>query len=92
MSPAATPQEAVARRKTRQGVVVSAARDKTITVLLETARPHPVYKKTVRRSSKLHAHDERNEAKLGDVVRIVETRPLSRMKRWRLQEIVEEAK
>ena len=53
---------------------------------------HPTYKKVIKRSTKLHAHDEHNEAKLGDVVRIVETRPLSRMKRWRLQEIVEAAK
>jgi small subunit ribosomal protein S17 len=92
MSPAATPQESLAGRKTRQGVVVSAARDKTITVLLETARAHPVYKKTVRRSSKLHAHDERNEAAEGDVVRVMECRPLSRQKRWRLVEIVEKAR
>ena len=92
MTPAATPQESVARRKARQGVVVSAARDKTITVLLETARPHPVYGKTVRRSSKLHAHDERNEASEGDIVRIVECRPLSRQKRWRLVEIIEKAR
>jgi small subunit ribosomal protein S17 len=89
---ALTPQEAVARRKTRQGVVVSASRDKTITVLLETARPHPVYKKTVRRSSKLHAHDERNEAAVGDLVRVVECRPLSKQKRWRLVEILERAR
>ena len=92
MTPAETPQESVSRRKTRQGVVVSAARDKTITVLLETARPHPVYQKTVRRSSKLHAHDERNEAHAGDTVRVVESRPLSRSKRWRLLEIVERAR
>jgi small subunit ribosomal protein S17 len=92
MTPAATPQESVGRRKTRQGIVVSAARDKTITVLLETARPHPVYQKTVRRSSKLHAHDERNEAAEGDVVRIAECRPLSRQKRWRLVEIMERAR
>jgi small subunit ribosomal protein S17 len=75
----------------RQGIVVSAARDKTITVLLETSRPHPVYGKTVRRSSKLHAHDERNEAGEGDLVRIVECRPLSRQKRWRLTDIIEKA-
>jgi small subunit ribosomal protein S17 len=87
-----TPQESVAGRKSRQGIVVSAARDKTITVLLETARPHPVYGKTVRRSSKLHAHDERNDASEGDVVRIVECRPLSRQKRWRLVEILEKAR
>jgi len=92
MTPAATPQESVSRRKTRQGIVVSAVRDKTITVLLETARPHPVYEKTVRRSSKLHAHDERNEAAEGDIVRIAECRPLSRQKRWRLVEIVEKAR
>lgn len=89
---AETPQQSVARRKVRQGVVVSDARDKTITVLLETARPHPVYKKTVRRSAKLHAHDERNEASVGDTVRVMETRPLSRQKRWRLVEIVERAR
>ncbi|MGD9696027.1 MAG: 30S ribosomal protein S17 [Thermoleophilia bacterium] len=88
----ATPQEVIARRKSRVGLVVSAARDKTITVLLETARPHPVYGKTVRRSSKLHAHDERNEAAEGDLVRVVETRPLSRQKRWRLVEIIEKAR
>ena len=87
-----TPQESVAARKTRQGVVVSAARDKTITVLLETSRPHPVYGKTVRSSSKLHAHDERNEAHAGDVVRVIESRPLSRTKRWRLMEVLERAR
>jgi small subunit ribosomal protein S17 len=92
MTPAATPQESVSRRKTRQGIVVSAARDKTITVLLESARPHPVYQKTVRRSSKLHVHDERNEASEGDIVRVVECRPLSRQKRWRLVEIIEKAR
>ena len=87
-----TPQESVASRKTRQGVVVSAGRDKTITVLLETSRPHPVYGKTVRSSSKLHAHDERNEATEGDLVRVVECRPLSKQKRWRLVEILERAR
>jgi small subunit ribosomal protein S17 len=92
VTPSRTPQESVSRRKTRQGVVVSAARDKTITVMLETARPHPVYQKTVRRSSKLHAHDERNEASEGDIVRIAECRPLSRLKRWRLVEIVEKVR
>ncbi|MEW6581206.1 MAG: 30S ribosomal protein S17 [Actinomycetota bacterium] len=89
---AETPQESVARRKTRQGVVVSDGRDKTITVRIDTARPHPIYRKTVRRSSKLHAHDERNEARVGDVVRVQECRPLSSQKRWRLVEIVERAK
>jgi small subunit ribosomal protein S17 len=89
---AETPQASVAARKTRQGVVVSDARDKTITVELSTARAHPVYGKTVRRTSKLHAHDERNEASLGDLVRVVECRPLSRQKRWRLVEILERAR
>lgn len=89
---AETPQQSVARRKTRQGVVVSDARDKTITVRIDTARPHPIYGKTVRRSSKLHAHDERNEAHVGDTVRVQESRPLSSQKRWRLVEIVERAK
>ena len=92
MSAVRTPQESVAARKTRQGVVVSAGRDKTITVLLETSRAHPVYGKTVRSSSKLHAHDERNEANEGDLVRVVETRPLSKRKRWRLVEILERAR
>ena len=92
MASARTPEESVAGRKSRQGVVVSDARDKTITVLLEVSRPHPVYGKTVRRSSKLHAHDERNEARLGDLVRVTECRPLSRQKRWRLAEILERAR
>lgn len=87
-----TPQESIERRKARQGYVVSAGRDKTITVLLETQQRHPVYKKTVRRSSKLHAHDERNEAGVGDLVRVIECRPLSRQKRWRLVEIIEKAR
>jgi small subunit ribosomal protein S17 len=81
-----------AGRKVRTGVVTSDARDKTITVRIDVARPHPVYKKTVRRSSKLHVHDERNEAAVGDLVRVIECRPLSRHKRWRLAEIVERAK
>lgn len=92
MTTAATPQESIARRKSRQGLVVSAGRDKTITVLLETQQRHPVYKKTVRRSSKLHAHDEANAAGVGDLVRVVECRPLSRQKRWRLVEIIEKAR
>lgn len=92
MTTAATPQESIARRKVRQGLVVSAGRDKTITVLLETQQRHPVYQKTVRRSSKLHAHDEHNTAGVGDLVRVVECRPLSRQKRWRLIEIVEKAR
>jgi small subunit ribosomal protein S17 len=89
---AETPQQSVAGRKTRTGVVVSDGRDKTITVRVDVARPHKVYGKTVRRSSKLHAHDERNEARVGDTVRVMECRPLSRQKRWRLVEIIERAR
>ena len=81
-----------AGRKTRQGRVVSSKPDKTITVAIEVARRHPQYEKIVRRSRKLHAHDERNEAGQGDLVRVIETRPLSRTKRWRLIEILEKAK
>ena len=80
------------RRQERRGVVVSSAMDKTIVVKVDTIKAHPRYKKVVRRSTKFHAHDERNEAKVGDVVRIVETRPLSKTKNWRLAEIVEVAK
>jgi small subunit ribosomal protein S17 len=80
------------RRQERQGRVVSAAADKTIVVRVDVAKVHPMYKKVIKRSTRLHAHDEENEAKVGDIVRIVETRPLSKLKRWRLQEIVEAAK
>ena len=81
-----------AGRKTRQGRVTSSKADKTITVQIEIARRHPQYEKIVRRSRKLHAHDARNEAAEGDLVRVVETRPLSRTKRWRLVEVLEKAK
>ena len=86
------PEHERGRRQERQGKVVSASADKTIVVRVDVVKLHPRYKKVVKRSTRLHAHDEENRAKLGDVVRIVETRPLSRMKRWRLQEIVEAAK
>jgi small subunit ribosomal protein S17 len=72
-------------------VVVSSAMDKTIVVRVESVKSHQRYKKVIRRSSRLHAHDEQNQAKVGDIVRIVETRPLSKMKHWRLAEIVEVA-
>jgi small subunit ribosomal protein S17 len=81
-----------AGRKTRQGRVVSSKPDKTITVQIDVARRHPAYEKVIRTSNKLHAHDERNEAGEGDLVRVVETRPISRSKRWRLVEILEKAK
>jgi small subunit ribosomal protein S17 len=79
-------------RKVRQGTVVSDKADKTITVRIDIVRRHPTYEKIVRHSGTLHAHDERNEAGEGDVVRLVETRPLSKTKRWRLAEVLEKAK
>ncbi|MEG0216992.1 MAG: 30S ribosomal protein S17 [Raoultibacter sp.] len=79
-------------RKVRQGVVVSAAGDKTCVVQIKERKPHPVYGKMMTNTEKLHAHDENNEAGVGDTVRIMETRPLSKMKRWRLVEIIEKAK
>jgi small subunit ribosomal protein S17 len=87
----AAERESVAA-KTRQGIVVSNKGEKSITVRIDIARRHPTYEKVVRRSRTLHAHDERNEAGEGDTVRIVETRPLSKTKRWRLVEVLEKAK
>lgn len=86
------PEHDRGRRQERRGVVVSDAMDKTIVVKVDTIRAHPRYKKVIRRSTKFHAHDEANTAKVGDLVRIVETRPLSKTKNWRLAEIVEVAK
>jgi small subunit ribosomal protein S17 len=80
------------RRQERRGIVVSDKGDKTIVVKVDVIKLHPRYKKVVRRSVKFHAHDERNEAGLGDTVRIVETRPLSKTKNWRLAEVVEKAR
>ena len=79
-------------RKVRQGVVVSDANDKTIVVQIRERKAHPIYKKMMTTTKKFHAHDENNEAHIGDTVRIMETRPLSKMKRWRLVEIIEKAK
>ena len=79
-------------RKERRGVVVSSAMDKTIVVRIDVSQKHDTYSKIVRRSSKLHVHDEHNVAGVGDLVRVVETRPLSAMKRWRLLEVLERAK
>jgi small subunit ribosomal protein S17 len=81
-----------ANRRVKQGRVSSDKMDKTIVVVTETRVPHPVYGKIIRKSVKFKAHDEKNEAHLGDTVRIVECRPMSRDKRWRLVEIVERAK
>ncbi len=79
-------------RKVRQGVVVSDTNDKTIVVSVEERKPHPIYGKMITSTKKYHAHDEENSAGVGDTVQIMETRPLSKMKRWRLYKIVEKAK
>ncbi len=84
--------EKVPGHKERRGVVVSDAMDKTIVVRIDVAQKHERYGKVVRRSSKLHVHDEQNAAGVGDLVRVVETRPLSATKRWRLLEVLEKAK
>jgi small subunit ribosomal protein S17 len=85
-------EKRTSRRKTRIGKVVSDKMDKTIVVAVETRSAHPLYKKIVKRTYKLKAHDEKNECGIGDRVKVMETRPLSKEKRWRLAEIVEKAK
>jgi small subunit ribosomal protein S17 len=93
--PAVTPpakDHGPGRPRTRQGIVTSAKADKTITVRIESARRHKMYKKIIRESTSLHAHDEKNDANEGDRVRVIESRPLSRSKRWRLVEIMERAR
>ena len=77
------------KRKTRIGRVVSDKMDKTVVVVVETPKRHPLYKKTIKRVARYKAHDEKNECQVGDQVRIIESRPLSREKRWRVVEIVE---
>jgi small subunit ribosomal protein S17 len=80
------------RRKVRTGVVVSEKMDKTVLVRIDRKVRHPLYKKTLKRSNKLAAHDENNDARVGDTVRVMETRPISKTKRWRIVEVVERAK
>src|SRR3954468_264259 len=80
------------RPKVRSGIVTSSKADKTITVRIDVTRRHQVYKKIVRSSSTIHAHDERNDANEGDLVRVIESRPLSRTKRWRLVEVLERSR
>lgn len=92
MSDTTTEAQVRGHRKVRQGVVVSDKMDKTVVVKVERRTKHPLYHKTVTRSEKYHAHDETNDAKVGDTVRIMESRPLSKTKRWRLIEIIERAK
>jgi len=79
-------------RKTRIGLVVSDKMDKTVVVKVERQFAHPIYKKIIKRTTKFQAHDEANDAKVGDRVRIMETRPISRLKRWRVVEVLERAK
>jgi small subunit ribosomal protein S17 len=88
------PQSAETRnlRKERIGVVTSNKMDKTITVAVERKVKHPIYGKFIKKTTRFHAHDEKNEASIGDTVRIMETRPMSKLKRWRLVEIVEKVK
>jgi small subunit ribosomal protein S17 len=86
------PESELGRRQERRGVVVSDKGDKTVIVKVDQIKSHPKYKKVIRRSVRFHVHDEANSAGVGDTVRIVETRPLSKLKRWRLAEIVEKAK
>jgi len=76
------------KRKTKIGRVVSDRMDKTVVVTVGTTRHHPLYKKIIKRTVKYKVHDEKNECKLGDMVRIVETRPLSKLKRWRVAEVI----
>ncbi len=85
------PQARTTRRKVRQGVVVSDKNDKTIVVRVERTVTHRLYRKVIRRSKRYHAHDEKNDCHVGDVVRIMECRPLSRHKRWRLVEVLSRA-
>ena len=80
------------RRQSRTGVVVSDKREKTVTVAIKQSFPHPKYGKIVRKTKKLYAHDESFDAKVGDTVRVMETKPISKMKRWRITEVIERAK
>ena len=80
------------KRKVRIGKVVSNRMQKTIVVAVKRLLRHPVYQKTIKKTSKLYAHDEKNECQIGDLVKVMETRPLSRLKRWRLLKVVEKAK
>lgn len=81
--------ETIANRKQKVGRVVSDKMEKTVVVAVDYLRPHPLYRKTVRKTHKFYAHDEQNDCYMGDLVRIEETRPLSRLKRWRVVEVIE---
>jgi small subunit ribosomal protein S17 len=92
VDPAPAKAHGPGRPKVRQGIVTSAKADKTIVVRIDSARRHRMYKKIIRESTSLHAHDETNDAGEGDLVRIVECRPMSRTKRWRLTEVLERSR
>jgi small subunit ribosomal protein S17 len=92
MSTTEQPNTQRGARKVRQGYVVSDKMDKTVVVRVDRRTTHPLYRKTITQSKRYHAHDETNDVKVGDLVRIAETRPLSRTKRWRVVEVVERAK
>ena len=92
MEAQSTESKAPGRRKVRVGKVVSSKMNKTVVVAVERMVKHPLYKKYIKRTTKLYAHDEKNDAREGDTVRIVETRPLSKLKCWRVQSVVERAK
>ena len=85
-------EESRSFRKTRTGIVTSDSREKTVTVSIEIQFPHPKYKKIVKKTRKLHAHDENFDAKIGDTVKIMETKPISKNKCWRLVKVLEKAK
>jgi small subunit ribosomal protein S17 len=89
---AAVDTEQRSRRKVREGVVVSDKMEMTVVVVIQELKPHPLYKKVVRRNTKLKVHNDNNDARVGDRVRIVETRPISKDKRWRVAEVLERAK
>jgi small subunit ribosomal protein S17 len=92
LPPPAAKEHGPGRPKVRQGKVVSAKADKTIVVRVDSARRHRMYKKIIRESTTLHAHDERNDAGEGDLVRVIECRPMSRTKRWRLTDVLERSR
>lgn len=88
----AAPSDVRSQRKVREGYVISDKMDKTVVVEISTLKQHPLYKKTIKRRVKFKAHDEGNECKIGDLVRVAETRPLSKEKRWRVVEVVKKAR
>ena len=92
MAPETTETEERSQRKVREGIVISDKKENTVVVAVVDRVSHPRYGKTVQRTKKLYAHDEKFEAKMGDRVRVIETRPLSKLKRWRVEEVLERAR